>query len=566
VKYAYLVVILGFLLVYSRALTFVYVEGDDADAVAFHLATSQGINQSFRYHAGMDQFLHLLPRDETILRVAMIAMTSVAAVLLVLLILTLIFDWLPTLNNREKWIIAGAVLLASPEFFFFGLIYMPSVIAMDFVLGAHLLMRLVLAKSASGVTIREFVLIGFSVLLYGLGATVRWDIAVYGLVIFVDIFTQAAQRWREFGRIIGPIFLATLWPVLAIPIGLGFILLSGVQVTDLFGVVGSAREISSFPSSNVSIVSFARWQTFFTPAFLILMTLGVVSMLQERSRLLIVVLFGLLPVTPWFYSGIPKLILPAIPGLVLCEAKGLQVIMSLDSRTLNNAIRIVMSIVLILPWVVGVHVLSTETAWGPGFQVRTVDSDSEESNANFSGKDTASHGWSLGSQISLVIGDGLAVPTQEGPRPLGGFATVLLKSSWKQLVEELDAERLAAAKYAITNNIPILQEDTKQFIVTSMYRLGFARSAIRLEPGTRPFEIQFFSDALGRDRSIVYIHKFAALLDQDDFRRLVLLSTSHKFILYFDSSSNLRRLVARKPQAFRVLGPFSAVLNIDELP
>ena len=90
-----IVVLVAFGAVYSASLTFVYVEGDDAVSIAYHvLGRDSSIQPPYSpYHSLMDSFLSLLPPREPLLRRCAIGVTSAAAPIFVILMLTLFLQW-----------------------------------------------------------------------------------------------------------------------------------------------------------------------------------------------------------------------------------------------------------------------------------------------------------------------------------------------------------------------------------------------------------------------------------------------------------------------------------------
>ena len=67
-------------LIYAFALTFLYVEGDDARTVVHHVLGAELISPFSAYHGMMDRLLAFFPDDERILRVSSIALSSGFAV------------------------------------------------------------------------------------------------------------------------------------------------------------------------------------------------------------------------------------------------------------------------------------------------------------------------------------------------------------------------------------------------------------------------------------------------------------------------------------------------------
>ena len=83
------IVIIVFAFIYAESLTFVYVEGDDASSMAYHLL---GRNKDLQpvysaYQGMMDKMLSVLPPAEGLLRHVSMLSTGIAGILMVILIL-----------------------------------------------------------------------------------------------------------------------------------------------------------------------------------------------------------------------------------------------------------------------------------------------------------------------------------------------------------------------------------------------------------------------------------------------------------------------------------------------
>ncbi len=88
-------VIAWFIVVYSMSLAFVYIEGDDAASIAYHLlGRDSSVQPPYTPYQGfMDLWLSLLrPSEETLRRAAM-TVTALAAVYMTVVMLIIVFDW-----------------------------------------------------------------------------------------------------------------------------------------------------------------------------------------------------------------------------------------------------------------------------------------------------------------------------------------------------------------------------------------------------------------------------------------------------------------------------------------
>ncbi len=175
-----LLVIFLFGVIYQFSGAYVYVEGDDAASIAYHL---MGRDKAMQlpyspYHGMMDKLLGVLPAEEEILRTTAFGITRYANILMVILILTLVFDWLRAFgrNFSSSWraFISITVLLAAPELFYLGLVYSPTLVAMCLVLSAHLILRWSYLAAGTSKRTRLISYIG-AVILFGLGVLISME-------------------------------------------------------------------------------------------------------------------------------------------------------------------------------------------------------------------------------------------------------------------------------------------------------------------------------------------------------------------------------------------------------
>src|SRR5688572_18899111 len=180
-----------FAAIYSMALTFVYVEGDDATSVVYHaMGRISALNPPYSaYHGMMDVFLGWLPASEPIVRFTAVSITATAALLMVVLILLLLREWLEPTSVWMSGLITLLLLACSPEIFYLGLVYTPSLVAMCFVLAAHVLVRRGMKglRSPDASIISSAVVFGLSAVLFGIGVACRWDVGTYLFFIVADL-------------------------------------------------------------------------------------------------------------------------------------------------------------------------------------------------------------------------------------------------------------------------------------------------------------------------------------------------------------------------------------------
>jgi hypothetical protein len=548
------VVVLGFALVYLLSLTFTYVEGDDALSIAYHLYDRNSSIQTpySTYHSMMDRVLGFLPVNEALLRTTAIALTSFAGVGIVLLMLAIIFDWFQTAALAPKWIIALAVLLASPEFFYLGLVYLPGVIAMALVLSAHLILRrgADAGEPPSLSTARGRVAILLSAIVFGVGAACRWDITVYGAVIAADLLFGYGNRAERLVAMIRRRWMTCVgWGVLALVCFFLAIIVSGYAPATILSQLRGYQEYAEGRGLRLD-ETLGTLQTLVTPAFGLFVLIGFIALLRRRDPLLLVIGVGLVVILPWASRGVPKFILPGIPGLVACAVVGFSAVWSqFQPRRWQLPARVVTALLLLAPWLIGVQLVFGDSAWGPGFELRPYDRPDP-------GR----------TRVSLaVFGPGTLIPSSEGPRGLFGHAAVLLGGGWRDAVTQRWAELENATDYVLANDLPLISTGNSGNFVVLLWLRGYSTQDPRNPSGTRQGGEELirrdFTNAQG-DSLVMYNRE----IDSTQIQRLGVLPAEIDEIGIYGYPRTLRELYLEAPQALvEKLGPLSAVLDMTQL-
>ena len=553
-KYPYLSVALVFIIVYVFSLTFIYVEGDDASTVAYH---ALGRNLDFQlpyspYHGMMDVFLGFFPASEPLLRFMAIGLSALSAIFFVILTLKLIGSWLPADHHRNFIYFIPLLPLMVPELLFFGLIYTPATMAMSLMLAGHLLARRFFEKR--GLNYGLFIC---SFILYGLGASFRWDVAVYGIVIFVDIFFVVWDRksWNYLNLLkLGG------WSVLAITSVVIFIYLSGYSPTRIMEIIYWAKDylgnkqVSYFQQAGVAI-------SLFTPSLALCLAVGFARLIIERRWSFVLLgLSGFLPKLYFGFSLLPKGLIMVFPGLFLIACFGVDFFLGkntlqikLFQRKVSGA-AIVFLLALVVPWLVGIKISSADTSWGPGFEVNYKGNTDSDENAKLDDK--------IGfGGISLGVTGGFAIPTPEGPRPVWGYGAVLLGGEWRALLKNSNEERDDITGLARKENLPILQNNDYSFLLVNLLRDGYEEK----NPIFREdlYKVRTFE----KEEETIEIFHIKAPELYDKFTLLAVSETirHQKFVCWFLSSSDIIKLKTTYPEQVQILGPFSARIDITTL-
>lgn len=559
-KYAWVfIVIILFGIVYQISGTFVYVDGDDATSIAYHV---MGRVKSMQlpyspYHGMMDRVLSFLPAQEELVRVTAFGVTRLAAILMMILIFALVYDWLNTsAKHTPAWHVFVVVitLIAAPEFFYFGLVYAPTFIAMSFILSAHLLLRS-LNRRVDATPRQRLVIYGFSLILFGFGAAFRWNTAAYGIVIAADLFLSQS---RENSPIRARLGLPIKWGVLALVSSFLMIALSGIGVEAFAGafetilyVFNQAGTLS--PDSEATTVesllrTVLTLTPLFTPAFALVFVVGVIKLIKERSPLMVVILAGILSILPWIGSGVPKFIITSLPLFVLTFVVGLnEVIGFIDKQRNRSLAYAVLFLALIAPWLIGVRIQREGTAWGPGFELRRFDYVEAD-----------------GTAIGITFGPGTAFPTPESTRPLFGHAHVLF-AEWKRFTLSRADERQKALDTALQLGIPIVTTSwSPDYYLDMLYAMGFQTSDPSDHMDTSSFFLERrYGDAQGKNISVLY-HEVDGE-DIAEFENYIKQNTTLSKIVLLGYPKTMHAMYSYYPESMEPLGTNSAIVDLGTI-
>lgn len=554
-QHSWIVPILGiFGLVYAASLNLIYVEGDDVHMIAFHAAgRNRALLEHFvPYHSFLDAVLSLLPPSEPLLRMLAVATTSIAEVILVILLLSLVFDWLNITDLRFKWVASVVVLLTIPEVFYLGMVYLPSVTAMTGVVAAHLVLR-------RGVRLKADKLIDYwkrpslyvALVLFGIGAASRWDIAVYGVVIAADLFfgsvpgeTLTIQPFRLR-------FLLTLtWGLAAIVSVFAVIWITGYNPIEAFRELATVVDPNwnfgpRAPEYPLLIIGAGQIGSFFTPSTLLLILIGIVPLRSQHRALAIANLIAvilILVISPWWASGAaPKQIFPTFPAVMLCTVAGLQLLWQGFRRAwLTAALRAAVAVLIIGIWFIGIHV-ANPSDWGPGFELRAYDSPA------------------LSTRFWPVLGAGFEVFTTEGPRPLFGHAQVLLGGGWREVTNEWFEEQNLVVKTAMSMGIPELRIGPS-FPNMAPYQAAGYKLVTSQDYFNKVFIVYNFTNATQQEaRSIAVYQEWELTRERIDALRQ---AAGGDRVIVYGPSSKLRQLYSACPDMLQKVGKMSAIFDL----
>lgn len=553
--------VITFLVVYLSSLTFVYIEGDDAFSIAYHaLGRNAAVQPPYSpYQGGADLLLSVLPAAEPVLRVAAMSLTAASACLAVILMLALAFSWLNETKACAKLFVALALMAAMPEFFYLGLVYTPMMTGMCLVLAAHLLARKLIGQPGTNSRTRDLRWWGFglgSVCIFACGAACRWNLVLYGWVIFWDLFLAGGRppstRLLDYRR--GCI--AMVWGLAALGAWFGAVAVTGYGPAKMVAV---AQEMAAFAQATHSGMA-GRGETLlfmipnalplFTPGTIVLFLTGIGVLLWQKWREGIVLLILALPLPGLAYMGNPKQYIAFAMPLTIGFAVGCRFLWHLSFRGSPPWLLPLLSVCLLLvPWCIGVRARLGDNASGPGFEQRPYDR-------------PTTNGYSL----ALTLGAGAAFPTAEGPRPLLGHGAVLFGGQWRAFVTQLADERHHLYQTTIREQMPLLiLQGSTGYAVAELAGMGLSTR----EPKGNGFsdvvqEIRHFDD--GGQRSITVVQLRKSPLDftrRPDISRTLANITGKNQTAAYGYPSSLRTLFKADPAAMTKLGPTSTRLDLD---
>ncbi|MGA9115216.1 MAG: hypothetical protein WB626_00400 [Bacteroidota bacterium] len=469
-----LIVAAAFAATGGAALTFEYVDYDDASSLVFHLTgRDYSVQQPFAvYQRGMDLMLSLLPASEPVIRTAAMAGSWAAACLMSILLLGLVFSQAHITEPLRRLFAASVLVLAVPEIFYLGLVYTPVVFGMCSVLGAHLLLR----RAASGGSPPGWRVMAPALLLLIFGGLCRWDLFLYPVFIAVDFSLD--PRLREAMRN-AVSFRSLPWAAAG---AAALLVLGGAAYhrdaallqriihwfTFAFSIPRAPDGLGAFAGAHLSV---------FTPGALLVGGWGLLSLLRNSKDLAFFAAGGLLAALLWPLWFSPKELLIFSPFLVLVLAAGASAVVDSPGR---KPVLLLLALLLVAPWIGGIRAQYGGTSYGPGFELRP-------------------HGNAADSPsfFEPTLGEGAAIPTREGPRPLFGHAWVLGGGGWRRFVETRGEERRQALLVCAREGLPLLRlEGPMELEVAEAYRMGFRtrdpQYRLELPPGT--IWIRSFSD------------------------------------------------------------------------
>ena len=346
-----------YLLLLFFTLNLNYIEGDDANTVLHH---AMGRDANFQpvysaYHSMFDTLLSLLQTEnETFLRKFSIVISFSSGLFFLILISQLILTKTHKDKRRQTFYILMLLPFIVPELLFNSLLVNPSLVSMVFILLSHILLLNYLRKD-------RVVLLMLSLFLFGFGVSFRWINGFYLFVLFGDFILNEKQintKLFNLNRVVKIIKIFTLYIVSVI----SFIWISGYSPQ---GIANTVKTVASYiEGSEVSYLALiATSISFLTPAFLLLLVLGIIESIKTKSfRILVWLGIALLPFFVIGFFPSLKYLMPILLVVFLISINGFILIK-------NRALKLGVVVLIFIFWFVGVQINSNST-WGPGFELK----------------------------------------------------------------------------------------------------------------------------------------------------------------------------------------------------
>jgi len=446
-------------------------------------------------------------------------------------------------QRKQNPLLYLLLLLLSPELFFIGMVYTPSTFAMCFILASHIFIRAVVTKPNEKSSIKLICLSLLSILSFGFGVACRWDTGFYGLVIFIDIvFSNNARGF--FSRQHQTYLLkCTIWGVLSVGMAFFFIFISGSNFSEIIYTLTKGGKHIQAAHNQLPLASLAALQTFLTPGMIVFGAIGFIYCCMFRKRIIFMLLCAICPFIPVLFTGSPKRLITAFPNIFFLAIIGFLLIWNLKIQKKQNMIlfRTLICLLIIGPWIVGAQIKSSQTAWGPNFNIKSPSFIALENGKN---------------KFNLSIGSGFPIPSDEGPRPVFGYAAVLLGGKWRALVTKLDNERKLVIEKGLADNLPILQDGSNSLLAIHLLNKGF-----HTRDPYQEIKRTYVNTSTNQTIDTYSLHSSKKIFMKKALLRLP--QESNQFILYSSYSSNIRKLYRRYPQCIlEPIGPYSVIIDL----
>jgi hypothetical protein len=440
-----------YIILYFTAYTPVYIEGDDASTILYHLAgRDNNIQPPYSpYHSGFDFLLSFIPNNEKTL----IQFGILISFIFGYISISLTSFWiLRKLNYGIKSLISLiAIPIIVPEVLFNSLVMNPTNIGFAFCMLAMIL-------SDNYVKSRNPIYHLIIPCLYLVGIPFRWSLELFFIVPLWSYLWSNNFSIQKLLIDKGYILLTTSSIILSF-IG---IYISGYTPQDVVNVLIWGKEFSD--NQTISVFSIiAHNINFITPSFIMLFVIGSYFVFKQKNyKISLIYLINLIPFLLVGMFPCYKFYIMTTPFLFLILCIGFN---EVSSRWFAQ-----FSIILLIitPWIFGLKLNIKNNVYGPGFEIANWD------NLNMirfiKNPDKRKNEVE---NFKISTSGGMALSTMEGPRPLFGIGSVLLFGKWRALTVTIENERVNTLENVTQTHKTIIQDRATNYAQCELYRLNY---------------------------------------------------------------------------------------------
>jgi len=543
IGYFYLLI---YIVLYFFTLNYNYVEGDDASTILYHLCGRNPLIQApyAAYHSGFDFILRFLPEDETTLR-EFAVLTSFLFGLFFLYIIRLLLVELLFLKPFSGMPFFVALPFLIPDFIFHSLLINPTAIASSLAMLSILFFIRYLRQKNN---LNLVLFLG----LFALSIPFRWAMimlapAFLGIAIYLK--HREVFYLKSFSLLLTKVVALVTFSIF---IGILLIQTTGYSFQELIDTILWGKSYNEGERSLLSIVATAS--AFITPGVVLIFSMGVVVRMKKRNffnpRIKAFLLWGILSLFPFLLIGYYpsfKYNVVLVPFLVAA------LYFCFDILSKNKFLHAISLMAIALPWVVGIKLYVSGSAYGAGFEIQNPKHIIEGA---INEQDPDSR---VGIKtFSLTTKGGFYMPTLEGPRPLYGYFSTLFLGEWYNQIEFSFKEREMIFEKIKSSNYQVQYFQDRKYAVfqADLYRFGFrTNQKFKKENG-----IPFRSFQNGRDTIKVNLIPSEAA---DKSKWLVDYASKSEMPMIFRAlySSLILKVLKDGAGEFQYLSPYAVVKN-----
>lgn len=541
-------IVLSFYLILFTILCFTtlslnYIEGDDASTILYHLCGRDiAVQMPYSsYNSGFDFVLKFLPNDELILRKFAILISFIFGFLTLCYCAILTNQIFENDNSSKKYFFLAILPFIIPDFIFESLIVNTTNISISFALLSTIL-YLKFIKN------KKYLFLILSIILMAISIPFRWSNLVYypifiSLLIFVNNYDKS-KIFSETKTLIIHFCFSLFFGIL-------FIYVTGYNLKSVLETMIWGKKYLARQSDGSMASAFAIASSFTTIPFLTLFIFGLyVIFIKNNKKILLKILFILLPLIPYFVLGIIisyKYLITLLPILLILCYVGYNHIYK------NKFIISAFYLTIFGMWFIGIHINLSNTLWGKGYEFKKNVNKQEIviSEKNLDKR-------IIFNKINIVLDGGFYMPTPEAPRPLFGYFYVIFGKLWKKDLENLNIERDFIIKKLIANkNYVLLQDRKTAFLECELIKNGYrTKEVYKKSKKENILERKYISK-----KDTITINVISDAVSKADFSENFILK--NKNVIFRSSYSSLILNILNKKMEVKIIGPYTVIKTSD---